>query len=244
MNTTLDKKYELKIDKFATIIDKDNYIMPKNISKQGFGIGVNYKETPKGLKLEFSSKLFSTPTSLNALKWANNEEFSDKIYDQTQIIINNDFLINYAPIFRVDAFEDIFVDDIPSYYLSELKEILKGKSDKYDVNKYSDLSYIHGLTVIPKANKKWRVSIYTKGRELMKSRNKKYREIFNSEFLEETEHIIRFEYQIRNFEDMRIEFGIPKTRYLSGQLKKPTIKDIFINCKRNVVADLFDKLIA
>lgn len=244
MDTTLDKKYELKIDKFTTIIDKDNYIMPKNISKQGFGIGVNYKETPKGLKLEFSSKLFSTPTSLNALKLSNCNEFSDKIYVQTQIIINNDYLINSAEIHRVDVFEDIFVDDIPSYYLSEIKEILKGKSDKFDVYKYSDLSYIHGLTVIPKANKKWRVSIYTKGRELMKSRNKKYREIFNSEFLEETEHIIRFEYQIRNFEDMRIEFGIPKTRYLSGQLKKPTIKDIFINCRRNVVADLFDKLVA
>ena len=112
MDTTLDKKYELKIDKLATIIDKDNYIMPKNISKQGFGIGVNYKETPKGLKLEFSSKLFSTPTSLNALKWANSEGYSDKIYEQTQIIINNDFLINYAPIFRVDAFEDVLVDEI------------------------------------------------------------------------------------------------------------------------------------
>ncbi len=232
MNTN---NYTIKLDKIKTEIPIEYCIFSDDILPKNNFIGFNYAILHSGfLSIELSGKLFATPNNFGYLTNANSNLISDKIYNLSKIKIHNEYLLTQAPVFRVDVTEDISVNDDPKYYISEYRQILKGCTDKLTVYKYRDMTYITGFSLVPKTLNNFRASVYIKGKEIRKYRNKDYRKNFTKEFLKQTENIIRFECQYRKYKDMRKVFNIRNN-------KTPTISDI-LNCKNNVVADFFENL--
>ena len=228
--------FKQQLDKLKFKIPNYCCNLPDNLNPKGACMGIIYKKVDTGVIFEISGKIFATPTSLGYITEDNIHLMPEKIYKYFQISIDGDYLFNEAAVYRADAVIDAIFDDELNYYISETREIARGKSNKYEITQYGKLKYIHGLTLIPKTQRKIRFIVYSKGIDLRKARNKEYRKIFDCEFLELTNKILRFEYQIGDFKNMRKEFGISEYVY-------PTISSI-LTCKRNVVADFFDQIIS
>lgn len=223
----------LELDKIKTSID-DRYFKKNKQENKGMYIGFNYNIADNKLYFEVSGKLFSTPTSFGAITSENISDIPEKIYNLSGIQIDKDYLIKCAPLYRIDIKKDILVDGNPENYISALREILKAKSDKFDVYKHTNLKYIDGLSVhSKKLSDKTRYTAYIKWREVCKDKN--YKNIFAYDFIEKATNIIRFECQIRQYAKIREIFDIDRSC-------SPSIQDIF-TCGRNVISDLFKELI-
>lgn len=242
-NINLENSTNLEVDKLELSIPLEQCRLPKDIQKTS-GIGFNLWVNENSLYLSISGKMFFTPNSLGEITIHNYEEICPRIKKLTGVNINQDFLINSSPVYKLHIKKDMIAEDPPEEYISELRELFKRNTDKYDVYKYADLTYPNGLTVIPKdcglvlnpkTLKNDRFSIYKKGAELKKSKNKEYRENLDYRFIQETDKILRFEYQMRKFEDMRKALNLPDGF-------TPTIKDIF-NSDSNPVLDYFNMLL-
>ena len=102
-------------------------------------------------------------------------------------------------------------------YISDIREVAKAETDKYDVYRYDDVVYEKGLQVlskpsslaiVPKAKKNERFAIYIKGAEIRASEDREYRQQLDHGFLVQTDRILRFELQLRSFDAMRKFCGI------------------------------------
>lgn len=233
----------LEVDKLELSIPLEHCKLPNDIQKTS-NIGLNLWSKEDSLYLSISGKMFFTPNSLGEITKSNYEDICPRIKSLTDIEINRDFLINLSPVFHLHIKKDIITEDSPEYYISELRELLKRNTDKYDVYKYKDLTYPKGLTIIPKdcglvLNPKtlsnYRFSIYNKGAELRKPENKEYREKLHYKFIQEADKVLRFEYQMRRFEDIRKALNLPDGC-------KPSINNIF-SSDCNPVSDFFNKLL-
>jgi len=240
----------IKIDKIKTKIPYDKCFIPLNAESKKSVIGLDYVMTKSGMVLEFSGKLFATSDSYGYLTKDNLNSLPEKILHLSDILVDSDYLFNQAPIYRVDICEDVIVDDVPSYYICETRQLLKSKSNKYTVQMYKDFVYkdafavlpdktenfITGLAVTTKTLSNFRASMYIKGVELNKTRNREYRKILSYEKLEEARQTIRFELQLRKYKEMRKFFNIHNKL-------TPTLNRLF-ECQKPIVADCFDELIS
>ena len=196
------------------------------------------------------SKLFATSNSYGYLTIYNFNALPEKIFSLTGIQVDSHYLLNQAPIYRVDICEDVIVEDVPSHYICETRQLLKIKSNKYTVQMYKDFAYknafavlpdktenfITGLAVTTKTLSNFRASMYIKGVELNKTRNRDYRKILSYEKLEEARQTIRFELQLLKYKEMRKFFNIHNKL-------TPTLNRLF-ECQKPIVADCFDELIS
>lgn len=227
------QKTVLQLDKIKTKIPIGKFEITKPIQDVGYLQGLNYKLDDNGFCFEISSKSCATANSLGAI--TKDISIAEKVCNICGVRIDETYLINEAFIFRADVFSDVKVDEKPFNYIAEMREVLKSKSDKYDIYKYDDVGYSHGLVIVPKTQKSLRFIAYNKRKELMKSRNRLFCEQFSYDFLQEINQIIRFECQYRSFNDMRKAFNLSIE-------DKPTLANIF-ECKRNVVGDVFNELL-
>ena len=241
-NINLETSTNLEVDKLDMSVPLKQCSLPEGF-QQTSGIGYNIWKKEDSLYLSISGKMFYTPNSLGEITKYNYEEICPRIKKLTIIDINQDFLINSSPVYKLHVKKDM-ITDVPEDYISELRELFKRNTDKYDVYKYKDLTYQNGLTIIPKdcglvlnpkTLKNDRFSIYKKGAELRKAKNKEYRENLDYRFIQETDKILRFEYQMRKFEDMRKALNFQEGI-------TPTIKNIF-NSNSNPVSDYFNMLL-
>jgi hypothetical protein len=240
----------IKVDKIKTKIPYDKCFIPKNTESVKTVIGLNSVMTKSGIIFEFSGKLFATSDSYGYLTKDNLNSLPEKIFSLTGIQVDSHYLLNQAPIYRVDVCNDVIVEDIPSYYISETRQILKSKSNKYTVQMYKDFAYKNAFAVVPdKAEKfitgvdlktktlsNFKATMYIKGVELNKTRNREYRQILSYEKLQEAKQTIRFELQLRKYKDMRKVFNIHNKF-------TPTLNKLF-ECKKTIIADFFDELIS
>ena len=210
--------------------------IPPNAPDTLYFNGGCYKQRQGNTLWELSGKFFAAPASLGLFDKDNMLLIPNELYKRTEWKINTNYFLNEAPLYTVHITKDISLDGNISDYISEMREILRCKSDKYEITKYADLKYQYGLALIPKTQANYRFIIYNKGMELRKLRNKDYREQFDYKFLEELNKIVRFEYQIKDFRRMRKEFGIP-------EWETPTIAGI-LRCKRNIVSDFMNELLS
>lgn len=243
MKENLETTTNLEVDKLELSIPLECCKLPKDIEKTS-DIGLNLWFKENSLHLSVSGKMFFTPNSLGEITKFNYKEICPRIERLTGIEIDQDFLISSSSVYHLHVKKDIMTEDAPEYYISELRELFKRNTDKYDVYKYKDLTYPKGLAVIPKncglvLNPKTRDNdrflIYKKGAELRKPENKEYRENLDYRFIQETDKILRFEYQMRKFEDMRKALNLPDGC-------TPTINNIF-NSNSDPVSDFFNKLL-
>lgn len=226
--------------------DKLRVSVPKKYVKghidfclQGKFLGGNYRIFGENIIFEISGKLFYSPTDLGAITKDNIEQIPEIIREQTGMKIDISYFLEHAILCRFDIKKDILVKDNPTYYLSEMREIFKSTTNKYNVHSYGDLKYETGLTLIPKAKStKHRFSIYDKGVELKKSRSKhpEYNDQFEYFFLEDVKRTVRCEYQSLSFSDMREVLKLPRN-------KKPAISDVF-EYRTDIIREQFAKLIA
>ena len=213
----------IKLDKFHTKIPPSKYVCHEEEQKSNDLIGLYMKfDDNDNLSINMSGKPFATPNDLGAITLDNYTQIPDIIYNSTGIEIDKDYLLNQAQILTAHVKTDISLDGHLPDYISLIREIFKRNTDKFDVYRYSDLTYENGLQIIPKTDNKdftglavvpknkdnYRFIIYLKKAELDKYDNKEYKKIFDYNFLEKVSHMIRFEYQMRKFEDMRNAFGI------------------------------------
>ena len=185
---------------------------------------------------EISGKLFSSSYDVGKINKENIIEIPEKLAREG-LEVDTEYFLTKAELRSVDVKKDFQLKDKPENYISELREILKRKTDKYDIYKYGDIGYENGLAIVPKAtSSKHRFSIYTKGIELRKHRHKddNYYNQFEFSYLEQLNHTIRCEYQARSFAEIRKAYGIKNG-------KTPTILDV-VMCDKDVVSEQFCKL--
>jgi hypothetical protein len=224
----------IELDKIKTNIPFKYFKMPTNSPRNNYFIGFNYAITETGLKLEISGKMFATFENLGSITYNNAPYITDKIYQLSNIKINNNYLLNNAPMYRIDIKKDVLVKDNPTYYISEIRNRVKNKTNKFDIYRFGDLTYEKGLVILPKAVKNYRFSIYLKQNEIKKSRNNEYRKIFSEDFLDELKNIIRFELQVKKYADMR--------KFLNLKVNVPTLLPI-LESDKNTIADFFEMLV-
>ena len=226
-----------EIDKFKIIMP--SYKIKKNLEKsQNFALGVNCKQNEKNTIIEVSSKIFSTPNDLSSINNSNIEQLPKILHDRINVSVDEYYLLNEAMIGIVHVKRDIHVNEKPNHYLSELKEIFKRNTDKYDVYRYGKLKYIDGLSLVPKAKStKERYICYIKYAEM--SQNKYddfgYFNSFDYDYLQHLKQVIRFECQFSNFDAIRKAFFI-------SEEEQPTISNV-LACENDVVSCKFTNLL-
>ena len=221
-----------KFDKLVIGIPYNHLNLSNMKNKTDMKIGVNITRNVDQVIVNISGKPFATPNDIGYIQ--NLDTFSEDLTNFTGIEFDTDYLLNEAPVFENHVTIDIDRPD-PCGDLSLIREILKNRTDKWDIYRYGNLKYLDGLAVVPKTKEKVRLIIYCKGVELRNSKNKEFRKIFSGEYLERTRNMLRFEYQIRDFKHTREAYGL-------GKSEVPTIAALFCS-QRNVVADIFDRLI-
>ena len=169
---------------------------------------------------------------------SNIEQLPKILHDRINVSVDEYYLLNEAMIGIVHVKKDIQVDENPTFYLSELKELFKRNTAKYDVYRYGKLKYIDGLSLVPKAKStKERYICYIKYAEM--SQNKYddfvYFNSFDYDYLQYLKHVIRFECQFSNFDAIRKAFFI-------SEEEQPTISNI-MDCENDVVAYKFTDLL-
>ena len=239
------KRTKIYVDKIKTKIPNSYCSYPDDLPYFTNKMGVQIWRHYDGLKLQISGKIFATPTTLGAITIENADKITDTIENKTGIKIDSDYLLNNATTYEVHLKLDIYTDEEkPEDYISDIREITKAKTDKYDVYRYDDVVYEKGLQVlkkpsslafVPKAKRNERFATYIKGAEIRASDDKEYRQQLDHEFLAQTDRIIRFELQLRKFEDIR-KFCEIRKEYT------PHLMDI-LKSDKNPVYDKFCKLI-
>jgi len=236
MGIPLDDNNYNKFDKLRFGISSYMCEIPPAAPDTLYFNGGCYKQRSGDILGELSGKFFAAPNNLGLFDKQNMLLIPNELYKRTGLAINPNYFLNEAPLYTVHITKDISLDGNISDYISEMREILRSKSDKYEITKYEDLKYQYGLALIPKTQANYRFIIYDKIIELRKSKNKDYLAQFDYKFLEELNNIVRFEYQIRDFRRMRKEFGIP-------EWETPTIAGI-LRCQRNIVSDFMNDLLS
>lgn len=247
MDIKTQKKSIIQLDKVKMSIPRPYFQIGENTLVTGNHVGLQYDINADRLALSWSGKMHANHNDFGSTTIDNYTQIPDIIEKLTDIKIDKDYLLHRAPLHFAHVKIDIFVDEPPASYISLLRELFKRSTDKFDVYKYCDITYQNGLQIIPKPWIKsdltglvvmsktldnYRFSIYNKGAELRKPDNKEYRQIFDYEFLEKANHILRFEYQLRTFDDMREAFNI----------SEPTLAQI-VNSEENPVYNFFMKLL-
>ena len=234
MQSTKDENFNIEADMFKVVIPQGKYRLPKDVKPAKDIVGLHYYfNNDRGLVLKPSGKLFG----LEGITKYNKTLILPTIYERTNgLEVDEDYFLNKADVCITHVKYDVIVDGYPSDYIGEISDRLKLKSDKYSINNYDKLSYKESIRITPKAtSSRFVFTIYNKGKELERSKNKAFRKTLDYKTIQDSKHMIRFEYQMTDFDRMRKEFGIP-------QKVKPTISAI-LYCERNVVADFFDNLV-
>ena len=231
-NITQEFKSINKFDEFIIGVQSNRSNLSNMINKTELKQGVYIIQKPDQVIIKITGKAFATPNCIGYIQ--DKETFADDLTHFTRIEFDKDYLLNEAPVYEAHVTKDIDTFDARGY-ISASREILKRKTDKWDIYKYGDQKYIDGLAIVPKTKEKVRFIIYNKGVELRKYKNKEFRKIFSQEYLEQTRNMLRFEYQIRDFKHIREAFGLDVNEV-------PTIAALF-DSKKNVVADMFDRFI-
>lgn len=206
------------VDKIKTKIPNSYYSYPDDLPYFTNKMGVQIWRHSDGLSLQFSGKLFATPTTLGAITIENADQITEVIEEKTNVKIDLNYLLKEAPIYEVHLKIDIYTDEEKiEDYISDIREVAKAETDKYDVYRYDDVVYEKGLQVlskpsslaiVPKAKKNERFAIYIKGAEIRASEDREYRQQLDHGFLVQTDRILRFELQLRSFDAMRKFCGI------------------------------------
>lgn len=236
---------KIYVDKIKTKIPNSYCSYPDDLPYLTNKMGVQIWRHSDGLGLQYSGKLFATPTNLGAITIDNADQIAEVIEQKTNVKIDSDYLLKEAPTYEVHLKLDIHTDEEkPENYISDIREITKAKTDKYDVYRYDDVIYEKGLQVlkkpnslafVPKAKRNERFATYIKGAEIRASEDKEYRQQLDHEFLAQTDRILRFELQLRSFDDMRKFCGIRKYDI-------PCLMDI-LKSDRNPVYNKFCELV-
>ena len=227
--------YINKIDRLRSFLPGEKYNNNSGANRLYF-TGGSFYEYNGGIVTEISGKLFSSSDNVGAITRNNYISIPEKLAENG-LEVDTEFYLTQAALGCVDVKKDLSLNEKPENYLSELREILKRKTDKYDVYKYDDICYESGLAVVPKAaSARHRFSIYNKGLELRKHKHKNidYYNRFEYSYLEQLNHTIRCEYQTKNFAEIRKAYGIE-----NGKI--PTILDV-VMCDKDVVSEQFSKL--
>lgn len=235
------------VDLFRTEIPHTNCLLPKTEQNKIQDKGVQIWRGFNGIKLQVTGKIFADARSYGGINLHNVENLTEIIYKETGADIDFNYLYKEAPLYEVHTNKDIITKGPILDYISDLREVLKACSNKYDVNRYDNVVYSNGikviekpepcsLAIIPKTKKKNRFIIYSKWAEINCHEDTLYSKHFDSEFLNSTRNVLRFEYQIRNFEDMRKAFGL-------SDLETPTLYRI-LSSKNNPVSEMYNKLIS
>ena len=182
----------IKLDKFKTKIPPNKYTCHGEIENSLNSIGLNcWFDEKDYLNILISGKAFAKHNDLGAITLNNYTQIPDIIYKQTGIEVDKDYLFNKAEAHVAHVTIDIPVEGHLPDYISLLREIFKRNTDKFDVYRYSDLTYENGLQIIPKSDNKdltglavvpknkenYRFIIYIKSAELNKYDNKEYKQI-------------------------------------------------------------------
>ena len=205
------------------------------MATQGSAIGAEYCIEKDRFHFNLSSKIFATEKSLGEITIQNIEEITQKIKALFEVEINTEYLCTQAEMYRIHTKKDLTLDNHASAYMPYINASFKRNSDKFILNKFKGLTYEHGLTAHPKTNKKFKYSIYNKGIELSKARNKEFRQIFDYDYYLSLDHVLRCEIQLSSFSDMRDFF---KLKYDD----KPTLANI-LNSEVDVVANELSQII-
>ena len=203
-------QYINELDTVHFHIDKCYCQYDKGIAPEGRIIGAYYKIKENNIFFNISSKLFATATCLGAITKNNFEEIAKIIEKSFGITINAGYLCEKVPLGRVDVKKDRIMDYNPCYYISSLRNLFKRATSEFDVGKCYKLTYENGFNITPKAQKKYRYSIYNKGEELLKAVNKPFRSMFNYDYLETLDCCLRAEVQFTGFEMIRNAFHLGK----------------------------------
>ena len=248
MGKSKKQRNKIEVDTFEIGLKEPYYKLPKNIERYQNLSGLIYRINTDNIYFKLSSKITAKHNDIGAFNLNNYKEVPCLIQDISGIKVDEDeFLYKTIP-YSIHVKNDIHTNELPAKYISLLRELFKRSTDKFDVYKYSDLTYENGLQIIPKPNIKtdlttgltivpktldnYRFIIYIKGAELNKPDNKEFRTVFDFDYLQYLNKVIRFEYQMRTFEDMRKAFNTDN----------PTLYNIF-NSDTNPVYDFFLKLL-
>lgn len=252
-NTTMNniiKDNTIKIDKIKTCIPYEYCKLPDNDVYKASFLGFSYVKTKAGLVIEISGKLFVSASSLGYITKENYKSIAERIYSLSGVQIDSNYLVTMAPTFRTDVCEDVVIKDNPLLYISELRQILKRITYKYNIYMYKDCPYKKGFTVIPNKHipefnglviekktlsSKTRFSVYIKGAEIKKAKHREYRKHISDELYKQTQQTIRFELELKKFKDIRKHFGI-------NSKSAPVIQDLF-KCQNSIIADVMSKII-
>ena len=241
------KKKKIEIDTIEIGLNAPYYKFPHGIERYKKELGFIYRLNEDNVYFKLSAKLCANHKNIGAFILGNYKSIPDIISSISGIEVNANQLLNVVIPYSVHVKQDIHVKELPTKYISILRETLKRSTDKYDVYRYNDLTYENGLQVLPKPNIKtdltglaivpktldnYRFSIYIKGAELKKFENKEFRKYFDYDYLNELNQVIRFEFQMRKFYDFREAFKV----------EDPTLSNIF-NSDANPVYDFFLKLL-
>ena len=240
-------KTNIEIDTVEFGVLAPHYKVSPDTERYGNTLGLIYRINEDNIYFKASAKLFAKPNDIGAITLANCHELSHIIESISGIQVDEDYLLNKAVVYSAHVKKDIHTKDSVTDYISLLREALKSCTDKFDIYRYSDLTYENGFSVIPKPNIRtnlsglaiqtktldnYRYVTYSKGPELNKFENKNFRKIFDYDYLQYLNQVIRFEYQMRKFDDMREAFNIDE----------PTLNNI-LNSDTNPVYDFLMKLL-
>lgn len=182
-----------------------------------------------------SSKLFSAPDDIGRISIDNFERIAPTIENVFGIVVDPNYLYEKALLLRADIKRDLIMKDNPDYTISTIRRVSKRDTAKYEIHNYENTTYSHGLAIVPKTKKNYRLSIYNKGREMSLKRNKEIYEQFNYDYLDTLNHMIRCEMQLRNFKDIKNAFHIPHD--------EPQTFNAVFECPYNVVYEQFCRLL-
>ena len=213
-----------------------------DIPPQNYALGVSYKKNENKFIFEVSGKLFAAQTDLGSITSDNFSQIPNRIQDLFGITTDKEYFYEGAEVYRVDIKKDLLMDEPVYRYINDIRKQLLKKSDDYNTNFYRKLKYEHGLVIIPNTvSSKYRFSIYNKGIEIKRHKygsdfHKQYYDLFDFQFLEQTQKILRIELQLNNYKQIRRMFNLEKRGV-------PSVSSIF-NCQNDVLRYEFTKLVA
>ena len=215
-----EKTFTNELDTVKFKVDKEYCKFDRGIPFEGDTLGLHYKFGFKNIFFTVSCKLFSTSNSLGAITRNNFEDIAHKIFQFFGMIIPTQYFCEEVVLSRVDVKKDRIMSYNPSYYVANLRSLLKRKSNKYDVYKHGTVTYANGFSAIPKSRDKHRYSVYNKGKEINLAINKLYREQFDYAFLKDLNFCLRSEIQLENCANIKRAFDI-------GRNQKATFANLF-----------------
>ena len=247
MSKSVKQKSNIEIDTIEIGLTAPYYKFPHDIERYKKELGFIYRLNVDNVYFKLSSKVCATPKDIGAFTLENYKDIPDIIASLSGIEVDGNQLLNVVLPYSIHVKKDIQVNELPTKYLSLLRELFKRSTDKYDVYRYNDLPYENGVQILPKKNiatdltglsiapktmDNYKFNIYRKGKELDKPDNKEFKQRFDFDYLLELNQVIRFEFQMRKFDDFRNAFHV----------NEPTLSNIF-KSDANPVYDFFMKLL-